>query len=113
MTAPSAEAASRTVTLKTSDRAPGGTATLKVEWWGYSDGQWNWRVTGTVKDVEADGWCAQVRVKSDDYVHHVDPIACPKGTRKNIRIQGTAARATVQVCLTKDGSAVDYCSRWA
>ncbi|MEU7282477.1 hypothetical protein AB0A69_27425 [Streptomyces sp. NPDC045431] len=112
--APSASAASRTVSLKTSDGAPGGQANLTVDWWGNGDGRYAGRVRGTVKDVEADRWCAQVRVLDDGHPYHLTPYACPKGETQPVSYDfGSSEKVVVQVCLTKSGVAVDYCSRWA
>ncbi|MEV1084038.1 hypothetical protein AB0I98_38505 [Streptomyces sp. NPDC050211] len=105
--------ASRTVEMYTSDRAPGGYAKVKVEWWGSGNpGRYDGRVTGSLTDREADGYCVQVVVKEDGHRIPLEPEACPKGEWQQVQKSFTQREnVVVQVCLTKS-VVIEHCSRY-
>jgi hypothetical protein len=105
---------SRKVTVKTTDRRPGGLLEVDVTWSGK--GPYSGKVYGSIQDLEADGYCVGGWVWRGDGVYpYLNPdgkYACPAGTavpacysyRKRWRV-------LVKACLVKRGRSY-YCSGW-
>ncbi|WP_055568108.1 hypothetical protein [Streptomyces atriruber] len=124
LTAPAAQAAddvqvlaSRNVTAKTSDRAPGGYMSVKVSYFAQGvdqagDTYYRGSVRGHVEDLEGDGYCARAQAWYDGVTYNISDAACPKGNaRPAASTFDFTYRALVRVCLWK-GNRVHYCSSW-